>query len=880
MSDKFQPVTAEQLASWIFTELETKDAIFGIPRKLFFVPGKSDPFKTSVYGQSLETPFGVAAGPHSQMAQNIIATWLCGARFIELKTIQTLDELEVSKPCIDMQDEGYNVEWSQELKIRQSFDEYLRAWVLIHALHKALGFPGDCPGVVFNMSVGYNMEGILKPNVQWFLQQMNNAAAPLAACVEAMAAFYPPLSNLRIPGQISDNVTLSTMHGCPPDEIEKISLYLIQDRGLHTNVKMNPTLLGPERLRGILNHQLGFKDITVPDEAFGHDLKYPDAVRILHNLGAAAKERKVHFGVKLSNTLEVRNHRKAFDPKEKMMYMSGRPLHAVTVNLAAQLADEFKGELAMSFSAGADAFNVVPLLACGMKTVTVCSDILRTGGYLRMIQYMEETAQSMKEMGAGCLDAFMQKNAIHNGLTKKMDLPPGEAARLNLRQYAETVAGKGEYKMEAFYRSRTKTSRKLGWFDCIMAPCTDDCPIQQKVPQYMRLVREGRMEEAIDVTREDNPLPAILGRACNRYCENVCVRTQLDEPLAIREMKRFIMDQEKEPRYRPRAPAKAAKVAVIGGGPCGLSVAYFLLQAGYPVTLFEARAYTGGMVSGSIPGYRATRPSIDQDLRIIKELGVEIRHNQQAGRDFILADLKKQGFKYIAIAAGAQKGQTMDIEGERSEGVLDGLEFLRAVLEQKAPPLGSRVGIVGGGDVAMDCARTAARLTGGKVFIIYRRTIDQMPAQLEEIRAAQEEGIDITELAAPNKVIHKEGKLVALQCMRMKLGEPDASGRKRPVEVPGSEFEIPMDHLIVAIGQKAQLEFLVKEGVAFSKKGYIQVDAQTMETSISGVYAGGDAILAGPGNHRQSPWGRQENCPLHPPARRRKILRPVLRSQT
>jgi len=234
MSDLFSPISSAQLIEWVFTELETRDSVFGIPRQYFFVPNESDPFRTSAFGHPLETPFGPAAGPHSQMAQNIVAAWLCGARYIELKTVQTLDVLDVSKPCIDMEDEGYNVEWSQELKIYQSFDEYLRAWVLIHALHHKLGFAGDIPGIVFNLSVGYDLAGIHKPNMQWFLQQMRDCSEYKQALVDQVARFYPEVRQLEIPDRISDNVTLSTMHGCPPDEIERIVSYLVTDKNLHT----------------------------------------------------------------------------------------------------------------------------------------------------------------------------------------------------------------------------------------------------------------------------------------------------------------------------------------------------------------------------------------------------------------------------------------------------------------------------------------------------------------------------------------------------------------------------------------------------------------------------------------------------------------------
>ncbi len=905
MSDKFQPVAMESLAAWVFGELESRGSIFGIPRALFFVPGAADPFSVSVYGRRLETPIGVAAGPHSQMAQNIIVAWLCGARFIELKTVQTLDELEVSKPCIDLQDEGYNVEWSQELKVLESFAEYVRAWVLIHALHRKLGFPGEAPGVLFNMSVGYNMAGLLKPNMQEYLRLIRDASALKAECVDAVAKHFPGARDVAIPSCVSDSVTLSTMHGCPPDEIEKISAYLINEWGLHTNVKLNPTLLGPQPLRRILNDTLGYRDVVVPDLAFEHDLKYADAVPMLRRLKGAAAAKKVQFGVKLSNTLEVENTRDVFSKKEKMMYLSGRPLHAITTNLAAKLAAEFEGGLMMSFSAGADAFNVANLLRCGVKTVTVCSDLLKTGGYLRLPQYLENIAAATRDIRAADLPEFIVRTArktegfegrfeaaLHGSmkacagfdvgrpickeLTRLLVRAPASSqvssvvrgwadeqayaqhadrilecatqvcARLNLELYAQDVLKDRRLRKDAVDTSRTKTSRALGPFDCIQAPCTDECPINQKVPLYMTLVREGRYDEAVDITRDDNALPTILGRACNHLCENVCIRTHLDEPLAIREMKRFIMSRETSPRYREKQEARGVRVGVIGGGPCGLSAAYFLAQAGYAVTVFEARPYAGGMVSGTIPAYRAAQAVIDQDLAIIRNLGVEVRYDQQAGRDFTFAALRGQGFKYVVIAVGAQRGRKLGIPGEEAEGMLDALEFLRSCREHKPPKLGARVGVIGGGDVAMDCARSARRLAKAKVTLIYRRTIGEMPAAREEIHGALEEGVELIELAKPLSVVSKRGKMTGLQCLRMKLGDKDSSGRRRPVDIPGSEFVIPLDTLIAAISQEPALDFLDGEPVEKNRDGYLKVDPATMETSIAGVYAGGDIALNGP----------------------------------
>ncbi len=904
MSDRFQPISMEQLTDWVFTELEQKDSIFGIPREAFFIPSEQDRYRTTVYGTVLETPIGVAAGPHTQMAQNIIVSWLVGARFIELKTIQTLDELDVNKPCIDLEDEGYNVEWSQELKVHQSFDEYLRAWVLIHALHRKLGFPGDAPGMIFNMSVGYDLAGILQPNVQWYLDAMGDASDHLDAYVDVVAARYPEVRTIDIPACLSNTITLSTMHGCPPDEIEQITTYLLEERGLHSSVKCNPTLLGAERVRGIVNDDLGFTDIVVPDEAFGHDLKYVDAVPMFHNLRRIARREGLTFGLKLSNTLEVENHRPVFT-RDEMMYMSGRALHAVTTNLALRLSEEFRGDLLLSFAGGADAFNVADLLRSGMTTVTVCSDLLKTGGYLRMPQYLERIDLAMDDAGATGLEDFTGRTAaasphfgsfaetlaatvlddsgipfseaeaeglaVHLAAPSIDPVPPRirawavdrgfdddqadtlteialrTLARVNLRSYAEEVREDWRYLKRSFHTDRSKTDRTLGPFDCIEAPCVDECPVDQNVPAYMRAVREGRFDDAVAITRADNPVPSILGRVCDHLCETTCIRTHLDQPLAIRDMKRFIMSHEAWPRVPERAVSARGKVAVIGAGPAGIAAAENLATAGVDVTVFEAHPYPGGMVGGAIPEYRLPQYEIDKDMAVLDELGVEIRYDHTAGEDFSLDDLRGEGFSHVFIAVGAQLPKYLGFEGEDADGVLDALRFLRSVREHDPVAIGARVGVVGAGDTAMDCARSALRVGADEVTIIYRRTIDQMPADPEEIHACLEEGVRIEERANPAAIHADDGRLVGLVATRTEYtGERDASGRKVPRPVPDSEFEIPLDTLILAISQHSLLDFFGDTPPALTARGYIDVDPVTFESSIPGVYAGGDVAAHGP----------------------------------
>jgi len=843
MSELFQPIASEQLFAWVFSELDARDSAFGIPRQHFFTPREDDRFRTSTFGHLLETPFGPAAGPHSQMAQNIVAAWLCGARYIELKTVQTLDVLDVPKPCIDMQDEGYNVEWSQELKVHQSFDEYLRAWVLIHALHHKLGFPGDSPGIVFNLSVGYNLEGIHKPNMQWFLNQMHDCSEYKPALIDLAAKFYPEVRDLNIPNCLSDNVTLSTMHGCPPEEIESISTYLLRDRHLHTFVKCNPTLLGPERVRTLLHENLGYKDIVVPDAAFEHDLKYPDAVPMLRNLQNIANECGLDFGVKLSNTLEVENSRATFDAAEKTMYLSGRPLHAITVNLAHNLADEFNGKLPMSFSAGANCFNAPALLGAGMQTITACSDLLKTGGYLRLLQYLENVDAAFDAVGAENIEEFVFKSAGSNATRADVQA----AAQLNLGHYVEQTRRDPQYIKSTFDTSHTKTSRELGLFDCIKAPCVDECPVNQNVPQYMSAVRDGNNEEALRVVRADNPIACILGRVCDHLCEQTCVRSHLDEPVAIRDIKRFIMDLEERPADEKQATPVGPRVAIIGAGPGGMAAASELARAGLQVEVFEQHAYAGGMVSGAVPEYRLPQTVFDQDFLLLQDLGVKFHFGTQAGKDFNLPELRSDGFEHIVIMVGAQLSKTLGLDGEDSDGVIDALRFLRNAREGHETDFGPRVGVVGAGDTAMDCARVARRRSGSKVSLIYRRTIDQMPADREEVKHLLDEGIDVLELCKPQRLVTDDGKLSTLICRRMVFKEDrDASGRRIPHETTDADFEVPLDTLIMAISQNAVLDFLGQEPIAINERGYIEVDPVTFETSLPGVYAGGDVANEGP----------------------------------
>lgn len=806
MSDKFYPISIKQLLQIILKEYNSKKSIFGIPEELFFNPKKQNQFKTNQFNQNIDSPLGVAAGPHSQMAQNIIGAWLMGARYIELKTIQTLDELEIAKPCIDMQDEGYNCEWSQELKIKESFNEYLNAWIIIHILNHKFGWNKEI-ATIFNMSVGYNLEGILKKNVQWFFKKMNNCSSELKSRIEELSELYPEIRSIEIPNQISNNITLSTMHGCPANEIEDIAKYLIEEKKLHTFVKLNPTLLGPDQLRGILNKLSGFKT-NVPDVAFEHDLKYDDAIKIIKSLSESAKNQDLQFGLKLTNTLESENNKTVFGKEVDMMYMSGRALHPISINVAKKLQNEFDGNLQLSFSAGADAFNISDVLLCGFKTVTVCSDILKPGGYMRLNQYFDE----------------LKKNEFNN-ITKELALS-------NLNKYADEVLELDSYKRTSIKDPDIKTTRNLNYFDCISAPCKDTCTTNQDIPGYMHYTALSEFDKAYETILKTNPFPSITGMVCDHLCQNKCTRVNYDNPLLIREVKRFISEQD-EVKLNQKTKNNI-KVAIIGAGPSGLSCAYYLALAGFQIEVFEANTKAGGMVQYAIPGFRLTDEAIEKDFKRVTDLGVNIHYNYKIDKEKFQS-LQKD-FNYIFVGVGAQLSAPFKLDGIDSVGVIDSLEFLFQAKKDEETGLGKNVVIIGGGNTAMDAARTAYRLVGkeGKVSIVYRRTINEMPADQGEIKAVLEENMQIIELTAPEKIIKKNGKVSALVCSKMELKESDSSGRPKPVKIEGSEFELECDTIIPAIGQSLNIDFIQEE--------LLKANTNNYQTQIENIFIGGDAL--------------------------------------
>jgi len=390
---------------------------------------------------------------------------------------------------------------------------------------------------------------------------------------------------------------------------------------------------------------------------------------------------------------------------------------------------------------------------------------------------------------------------------------------------------------DALKRYGSDAAKKPSFDHTLMPPCQEACFLHMEIREYVDLIAQGRVMEALQVIRESNPFPSICAYVCTHPCEDACRRGQVDKPIAIRALKRFAVEFGGDRMIRPEVETThEERVAIVGSGPAGLAAAYYLRKLGYPVSVFEAHSELGGMLRVGIPKYRLPREVIDTEVQRLIQMGVEIRTNSPV---ISLDLLFNMGYKAIFVTVGAHQGLRLGIEGEESPGIVDGAAFLREVNLGLKPSVGRTVAIVGGGNVAIDAARTTLRLGAGEVKILYRRSREEMPADPAEVEQAVEEGVEILFLVAPSKIERKNGQL-ELTCIRMQLGEPDASGRRRPVPIQGSEFNIRIDTLITAIGQAPQVpeDFRLRIG----KGSTIRVDPVTLTTNREGVFAGGDAV--------------------------------------
>ncbi|MEG1240323.1 MAG: putative selenate reductase subunit YgfK [Oscillospiraceae bacterium] len=815
MSDIMRPIPFSQLMPWVLEEYETKHSIFGVSKVVKHTNGQARP----IFKEKIESVFGPAAGPHTQLSQNIIAAYAAGSRFFELKTVQKMDGAElaacVNKPCILANDECYNCEWSTELTVPEAFDEYVKAYFVCKLIAKEFSF-GDPNGFVFNMSVGYDLEGIKTPKIDKYIEGMKNAAgsAVWAECTDWALANLNRFQHLDaayvkgISPKVSDSITLSTLHGCPPDEIERIATYLITEKNLNTFVKCNPTLLGYDFARKTLD-SLGFTYITFDDHHFNEDLQKADAFPMFRRLTALCEERGFEFGVKLTNTFPV--DVAAGELPSEEMYMSGRSLYPLTIGLATQISKEFDGKLRISYSGGADVSNIASLVDAGIWPITMATTVLKPGGYQRFSQ-----------IGELLMDCG---NQPFTGV---------DAAKV--AALSANVTAEAHYKKPVKPIPDHKNGQQVPLLDCFEAPCRTGCPIHQDIPAYLMASSNGNYEEALRIILRRNALPFITGTICPHHCGDKCMRNFYEESVRIRDVK-LLCAQKALAAVLPTLKAKPAvsgkRVAVVGGGPAGISAAYFLAREGVDVTVLERRNTLGGIVRNVIPEFRIPADAIDNDISLAITYGAKF----QTGVEVKSAkELLDQGYTHVIFACGASKPGSAHLEYGEEENVIEFLEAAKSAPETLR--LGTDVVVIGGGNTAMDAARVAKRLPGVEhVRLVYRRTRRYMPADEEELALALEDGVEFMELLAPIGVRDN-----VLTCHKMELGAPDKSGRRSPVDT-GEIVTMPATALITAVGEKVD-ESIDTHGAAAvigdMKKGPATVveaiaDATAAAVAIAGM---------------------------------------------
>jgi len=547
----FVPLAFAELLEWAVVGLERERSVFGLPQRSFWKPRAGLDLSVAVPGGRAETPLGPAAGPHTQLAQNLVAAWLAGARVLELKTVQVLDRLDIPRPCIDAPSEGYNVEWSQELALGESLEQYVAAWALVHVL-AARGLAGEAAaaavlagrglaGTRFDASVGYDLEGVRSAGVARFLDGLADAGPSLESLRASLPAHRRPLLPAAIPAGVIDTVTLSTFHGCPPREIDELVRHLFDRHRLHVVVKLNPTLLGYDAVAHLLHDALGRRDIALDREAFARDLQWEEAVPMLGRLSAAAAQSGLQLGVKLTNTLVVRNRRGRLAGER--VYLSGAPLHPLAMALAARMDASPLAHLPRALSAGVDAGNFAEAVACGFAPVTTCTDLLRPTGYRRLPRYLKALAAEFERTGAADVAGYVAARAREAGESAPAGASAAVAASRNLARYAARLAqppsqpspAEGGAEAEPLAPAELPARRPLALLDCDSCNrCVLVCPNAaffaiplppQRIECAELRVRAGAFERtaAVFETRAESQwlVDAGLCNACGN-CDTWC----------------------------------------------------------------------------------------------------------------------------------------------------------------------------------------------------------------------------------------------------------------------------------------------------------------------------------------------------------------------
>jgi len=471
----------------MFLEPERQQTIFDLPFKKMYRPDPTLDTSVTFHGRKAATPVGPAAGPQTQLAQNLVLSWIAGSRILELKTVQINDELVINRPCIDMTNVGYNIEFSQELRLNESIHEYVAGMMLVEML-KASNLiqiepsPFDKTSTIYDFSLGYDLAGISSKRIREFIADLRDASRYVDKLRQEIPDRWKQYRDLPYPTEISNTVTLSTFHNCPPHEIERICHFLLTEAGMHVTVKMNPTMLGLEEINHLLYDRLGYPDIQVNQKAIDAGLKFDEGIDMVRRLSATAKKLGLGFGAKFSNTLEVINHR-SFFPKDEVMYLSGAPLHVVTLRLVEKWRQAYGPDCPISFSAAVDKHNFTNCVACGFVPITTCSDLLKVGGYGRLHEYLKHLEQAMKRLDVTNIDDFILKREGNEQAALEQSRGAGREAAVNYAGYlnigpivARTVVDE-RYSYEKNKVVPKRIDSKLWLCDCISCDkCIPVCP--------------------------------------------------------------------------------------------------------------------------------------------------------------------------------------------------------------------------------------------------------------------------------------------------------------------------------------------------------------------------------------------------------------------
>ncbi len=768
MAEILRPLSFEKLMGMMLEEYRAEGSIFGV--KDFYKAGRA---RLPIFGMRIENPVGPGAGPVTQTAQGIIAAYLAGARFFELKTVAAETEAS-SKPSTSIGDRTFSSEHPAELPLAESFGEYVKAWYAIKLISTAfeLGVP---EGFVFNMSVSGNLSDLQSEKLNSFIEGLKSAEYTNVwrECENWARAHMDELDGIDgtylsdISPRVSASVVYAPKEGMTAAEIEEAAAYLIEEKRLHTFVRLSPDLLGYYSIRGILDIN-GYEDIEISKERMDSGAAYEDLKPVFNRLQSKADAKRLEFGVKVSDGLIVE---KAKDMPVAGGRLTGRALFPIAFSLAEKIANDFGGGLRICFAGGADYFTAAKLFNAGIWPITVVSDMIRPGGLARFKQMAEDVSKCDYAQFSGILTS---------------DLPDIEK---------EVYSG-GRYKNKDTAAPK-KAAGPIPHINCTKAQCRAVCPIGADIPLITRLIKNGKSLDALRVITQRNPMPFTVETLCSHPCTEGCARRFYEGALNIREenykaAKNACFDLLDETELKSGA---GTKIAVIGCGVAGLSCACFLAKQGAKVTIFDKEYRPGGLITKCAPKFRIADSDIEWDATLIQALGIEMELGVEVTS---LNELREQGFEKIVLAIGAGKERHLKFAFGKTTPALDFLADFKKNPEELEETVMGNIVVIGGGHTAVAAARCAKKLASvDRVTLVYERPAREMTANMDEINALKKEGIFVSDNLIPTGI--RGGQLY---CHVAKLGEPDEKTGIRPVVDTGAKDKIPADIAINACGEE------------------------------------------------------------------------------